>query len=56
MRSIGAIRPPPHRAQQPAVFPGCPRSRGMFDANGNALPVLSVFDKYTRGKPPARKP
>lgn len=25
-------------------------SRGMFDAEGNALPVLSVFDRWTRGK------
>lgn len=23
-------------------------SRGMFDENGNALPVLTVFDKFTR--------
>lgn len=26
-------------------------SRGMFDAEGNALPVISVFDRWTRGKP-----
>lgn len=26
-------------------------SRGMFDGNGNALPVISVFDRWTRGKP-----
>jgi arabinogalactan endo-1,4-beta-galactosidase len=25
-------------------------SRGMFDAEGNALPVISVFDRWTRGK------
>lgn len=30
--------------------------RGMFDENGNALPVLQVFDKYTRGKVPQREP
>jgi arabinogalactan endo-1,4-beta-galactosidase len=29
-------------------------SRGMFDAEGNALPVMNVFDKWTRGKTPAR--
>jgi hypothetical protein len=23
-------------------------SRGMFDENGNALPVITVFDKFTR--------
>ena len=26
-------------------------SRGFFDEDGNALPVLSVFDKYTRPAP-----
>jgi arabinogalactan endo-1,4-beta-galactosidase len=26
-------------------------SRGMFDAEGNALPVIAVFDRWTRGKP-----
>jgi arabinogalactan endo-1,4-beta-galactosidase len=30
------------------------RNRGMFDDDGNALPVIAVFDKYTRGKVPAR--
>jgi arabinogalactan endo-1,4-beta-galactosidase len=30
--------------------------RGMFDDAGNALPVLNVFDKYTRGKVPQRSP
>lgn len=25
-------------------------SRGMFDAEGNALPVITVFDRWTRGK------
>jgi arabinogalactan endo-1,4-beta-galactosidase len=32
---------------EPAVTGGL-RSRGMFDDDGNALPVLNVFDKYTR--------
>lgn len=27
-------------------------SRGFFDADGNALPVLTVFDQYTRPAPP----
>ena len=35
---------------EPAVEPGPIRSRGMFDDDGNALPVVSVFDKYTRGR------
>ena len=35
---------------EPAVAPGPLRSRGMFDDAGNALPVLGVFDKYTRGR------
>jgi len=26
-------------------------SRGMFDLDGNVLPVINVFDKYTRGRP-----
>lgn len=39
---------------EPAVAPGRLRSRGMFDDDGNALPVISVFDKYTRGKVPRR--
>lgn len=26
-------------------------SRGMFDAEGNALPVITVFDSLTRGRP-----
>jgi len=37
---------------EPAVAPGPLRTRGMFDDDGNALPVLTVFDKYTRGKIP----
>jgi arabinogalactan endo-1,4-beta-galactosidase len=32
---------------EPAVT-GPLGSRGFFDENGNALPVISVFDKYTR--------
>lgn len=38
---------------EPAVAPGSRGigGRGMFDADGNALPVVSVFDKFTRGQP-----
>ncbi len=36
---------------EPAVAPSPIHSRGMFDRDGNALPVLSVFDKFTRGHP-----
>jgi arabinogalactan endo-1,4-beta-galactosidase len=39
---------------EPAVAPGRLRSRGMFDDNGHALPVIGVFDPYTRGKVPRR--
>lgn len=39
---------------EPAVPSGRLRNRGMFDDDGNALPVINVFDKYTRGKIPAR--
>jgi arabinogalactan endo-1,4-beta-galactosidase len=39
---------------EPAVAPGRLRSRGMFDDEGNALPVIGVFDAYTRGKVPRR--
>ncbi len=35
---------------EPAVEPSPIRSRGMFDDGGNALPVISVFDKWTRGR------
>jgi arabinogalactan endo-1,4-beta-galactosidase len=38
---------------EPAVTGGL-RRRGMFDDEGNALPVINVFDKYTRGKLPPR--
>jgi arabinogalactan endo-1,4-beta-galactosidase len=31
---------------EPAVRPGNPR--GFFDQDGNALPVITVFDRYTR--------
>ena len=42
---------------EPAVAPGTHiLSRGFFDDNGNSLPVLSVFDKFTRGKPTSQKP
>jgi len=34
---------------EPAVLGGL-RSRGFFDDNGKALPVIHVFDKYMRGK------
>lgn len=33
---------------EPAVPGGGIASRGMFDENGNALPVITVFDKFTR--------
>lgn len=36
---------------EPAVRPSPIYSRGMFDNGGNALPVVTVFDKYTRGVP-----
>jgi arabinogalactan endo-1,4-beta-galactosidase len=32
---------------EPAVMGGL-RRRGMFDDEGNALPVITVFDKFTR--------
>ena len=35
---------------EPAVEPSPIRSRGMFDDAGNALPVVEVFDRFTRGK------
>ena len=37
---------------EPAVEPSPIRSRGMFDDAGNALPVIEVFDRFTRGKLP----
>jgi arabinogalactan endo-1,4-beta-galactosidase len=36
---------------EPAVGRGGVASRGMFDTDGNALPAITVFDRYTRGKP-----
>lgn len=34
---------------EPAVPAGSPlRARGFFDGNGNALPVITVFDEFTR--------
>jgi arabinogalactan endo-1,4-beta-galactosidase len=39
---------------EPAVPPGSIASRGMFDENGNALPAITVFDRFTRGKTPER--
>lgn len=43
---------------EPAVAPAARgiSSRGMFDPEGNALPVISVFDRFTRGKPPKARP
>lgn len=34
---------------EPAVAGGR-GGRGFFDADGNAMPVMTVFDKYTRGR------
>lgn len=39
---------------EPAVT-GRLRARGFFDDDGNALPVMRVFDKFTRGKNPRLK-
>ena len=36
---------------EPAVGGGPLVSRSFFDENGNSLPVLGVFDKYTRPSP-----
>jgi arabinogalactan endo-1,4-beta-galactosidase len=33
---------------EPAVEPGSIYSRGMFDDDGNVLPVIEVFDRFTR--------
>lgn len=41
-RGIGVFR------WEPAVPGGAIASRGMFDENGKALPVITVFDKFTR--------
>ena len=40
---------------EPAVT-GHLRSRGMFDDDGNALPVISVFDQFARGQLLPRQP
>jgi arabinogalactan endo-1,4-beta-galactosidase len=40
---------------EPAVT-GRLNRRGMFDDDGGALPVITVFDKFTRGKTPAPQP
>lgn len=40
---------------EPAVA-GPLNRRGMFDDEGNALPVITVFDKFTRGRIPAHQP
>jgi arabinogalactan endo-1,4-beta-galactosidase len=37
---------------EPAVRPGGISSRGMFDDEGNALPVISVFDEARRASGP----
>lgn len=37
---------------EPAVSPGPIASRGMFDAEGNALPVITVFDNRTAQREP----
>jgi arabinogalactan endo-1,4-beta-galactosidase len=53
------LNTPHHRGKgifwwEPAVPGGPIASRGMFDGDGNALPVISVFDRFTRGKTPER--
>jgi arabinogalactan endo-1,4-beta-galactosidase len=40
---------------EPAVARGGLVSRSFFDEDGNALPVLTVFDKYTRPTPRKNK-
>ena len=51
---------PDHRGRgvfwwEPAVSPER-NTRGMFDQDGNALPVLTVFDRFTRGRAPTAQP
>ncbi len=53
------LETPYHRGKgvfwwEPAVPGGPIASRGMFDADNNALPVITVFDRFTRGKTPER--
>lgn len=38
------------------VWPGAGNGHGMFDEQGNALSVVSVFDKFTKGKRPRTHP
>ncbi len=42
---------------EPGVAPrgGSLSGRGFFGPDGNALPVMTVFDKFTRGKPPVAR-
>jgi arabinogalactan endo-1,4-beta-galactosidase len=40
---------------EPAVARGGLVSRSFFDDDGNSLPVLNVFDKYTRPTPRKNK-
>jgi arabinogalactan endo-1,4-beta-galactosidase len=52
---------PHHRGKgvfwwEPAVAPSPIHSRGMFDNEGNALPVITVFDRFAKGKPPKPHP
>jgi arabinogalactan endo-1,4-beta-galactosidase len=37
-------------APRPGRGGGGLRRRGMFDDDGNALPVIHVFDRWTRGR------
>src|ERR1043166_1133348 len=38
------------------VWPDSRNAHGMFDENGEALPVVWTFDKWTKGKRPRPKP
>jgi arabinogalactan endo-1,4-beta-galactosidase len=40
---------------EPAVAVGGISRRGMFDDEGNALPSVYVFDRFTRGRPTPRE-
>jgi len=49
------VNTPGHRGKgifwwEPAVPPGPIASRGMFDRQGNALPVINVFDRFALGR------
>ena len=37
---------------EPGVAARNAGGRGFFDQDGNALPTMTVFDRFTRGKPP----